>query len=179
VSLAGHEAGRHVADANDGQLADLSAGDEREDLLVIPGVAIEQIDGDDAPGDLDRLDKAPPGPGVGGDRLFSQHMEVARKRLADQIGPSIGEREKADRVQAELSRISEQCVGVRVDRGVGQSGPREVPRRLAGVGDCSNHVAAVRLHRVDERAAHASAAHDGDLHRSVHRRPPKLPPTPL
>jgi len=62
---------------------------------VIPGVAIEQIDGDDAPGDLDRLDKAPPGPGVGGYRLFSQHMEVARKRLADQIGPSIGEREKA------------------------------------------------------------------------------------
>ena len=43
VAFAGHVAGRHVADADDGKIADLAFLDEVDDFLVVPGVAIEEV----------------------------------------------------------------------------------------------------------------------------------------
>src|SRR5690606_22036972 len=76
VALGGHVAGGHVADAHYRQVADLAFGDESLDFLVVPGIAIEQVDRNKAVAGLDPPAQIPLGLAVGGDGLFRKNVFV-------------------------------------------------------------------------------------------------------
>src|SRR5262245_18163722 len=59
VSFLRHMPRRHVAYANDGQIADLPIGNEALKVLVIPGVPVEEVNGDEAVASLDLTGQLP------------------------------------------------------------------------------------------------------------------------
>src|SRR6476469_2627518 len=59
VALKRHVSGRHVADTDQGQIANLACGNEPLDLLVIPGIAIEEIYGHETVAGLNLADQIP------------------------------------------------------------------------------------------------------------------------
>lgn len=67
ASFEGHMAGGQVADADNGEVADFTVLDELLNFFVIPGVAIEQVDGDKTVARFNFADELPFGFHVSGD----------------------------------------------------------------------------------------------------------------
>ena len=93
VAFERHVSGRHMADADHSQVADFTVGNEVLNFFVIPGVAVEQIDGNEAVAGLDLADELPFGRDVGSDRLFREHVLVELESLSNLRGPCVGESE--------------------------------------------------------------------------------------
>ena len=86
-----HVARRHMADPDDRQLTDLALCDEAPDILVVPGIAIEQVDGDEAVAGFDLAHQLPFGGDIGAQRLFRQYMLVVGQGLPNLLRPGIGQ----------------------------------------------------------------------------------------
>jgi len=86
-----HVARRHMADADDGQIPNLSIANKTVDIFVIPGIPVKQVDCDEAVTRLDFVYQLPFRSYVGANGLLGQHMLAGGKSLADLVGTCVGE----------------------------------------------------------------------------------------
>ena len=159
MAFGGHVAGGHVADADDGEVADFAGGDVLLDFFVVPGVAVEHVDGDEAVGFFDFLDEGPFGFDVGGERFFGEDVFVVLEGAAEEIGAGVGEGEEADDFEG---WVGEDLLGVGGYEGFGE----ELAGLFTGggveVADGGDFPGGVGHHGGDEAVAHASEADDSD-----------------
>jgi hypothetical protein len=130
VSFHRHMAGRHVADADHGQVANLAFGDKPPYIFVISRISIEKIDCNEAVAGLDLAHQLPLGGHVGGKRFFRQHELAARQSLADLLRPRVCQGEEADHING---GIGEDRIGSFVDGSPRDILPCELPGRRADV----------------------------------------------
>ena len=116
VAFQRHVAGRHVADADHGQIADLALGDEALDIFVIPGIAIEEIDGDEAVAGFDLVHEVPFCGYVGANRFFRQHVFPVCQSMANLLRACICQGEQTHGIDG---RVAENRLRAFVDGGVG------------------------------------------------------------
>jgi hypothetical protein len=157
MALEGHVARGHVADANDGEVADFALCDELLNFLVIPGVAVEQINRDETVAGFDFADELPFGFDVGRDGLFGKHMLAVGQGLADLLRTGICQGEQADGVDAGISKDG---VGSAVDDGVRSVLRGEVAGLAADIVDRSHFPQGAFLHGGKKTAAHSPVAED-------------------
>ena len=157
VTLEGHMAGGHVADANDSEVANFALRDELLDFLVIPGVAVKEIDGNDAVASLDFANEVPLGTHVGGDGLFGEDVFMRSESAADLLGTGIRESEKADNVDG---RIGEDGFGGLINGGGGDFLGGKLAGVIANIVDGGDFPQVVFEHGGYKTTAHPAVAED-------------------
>ena len=96
-------------DADHGEVADLALGDEALNVLVIPGIAIEKIDGDEAVAGFDLVDQVPFCGDVGANRFFRQHVFPVCQGMANLLRACISQGEQSDGIDR---RVAENGFGI-------------------------------------------------------------------
>lgn len=165
VAFAGHMAGGHVADPDDCQIADLAFLDEVDDLLVVPGVAIEKIDGNHLAGGFDRLNQFPLGLGVNRDGLLGDHVQAGGQCFAHLSGTGICQSEQAHGVE---TLISEDLVLVGDDSGRGNSPAGQFARGRVHVTDIADVPQLALLHHRYKATTHSAKADNANAKLTIH-----------
>ena len=96
VPFSGGESGRHVADADDGELADFSASDKILHDLRVPGIAEVEVDGAELVGRFFELDDVPLFAEFVGEGFFADDVLAGLYCLLDSACPGVGQCEKTD-----------------------------------------------------------------------------------
>jgi hypothetical protein len=105
-----------VADADYGEVSDFAFGNEALNILVIPGIAIEQINGDQAVAGFNLMHQVPFDGHIGADRFFRQHVLVVGKGMANLLWSRIGQGKQAYGINGWVVKDG---IGTLVDCGVG------------------------------------------------------------
>lgn len=71
---------------------------------MIPGIAIEEVDGDETVAGFDVANELPLGLDVGPERFFCEDVLAIGQRLANLLGTGIGERKQPDCVNGRIGK---------------------------------------------------------------------------